>query len=224
MTAVEHRSGKGAGDENFPVASWLIAAKLRPHVMAFYRFARTADDIADAPNLSPHEKLARLDHMAEGLEGEAGNDVTVALRHSLHETGVSAVHCHQLLDAFRQDAVKSRYASWAELMDYCALSAAPVGRFMLDLHGQSKATWTASDALCAALQVINHLQDCGDDYRQLDRVYLPEDWMAAEGAEVADLAPPPGGEGLGWGATPGVVRGGLSARVPHPRSLPARGR
>jgi phytoene/squalene synthetase len=115
---------------------------------------------------------------------------------SLQQTGIDAAHCHALLDAFRQDAVKRRYADWSELMGYCQLSAAPVGRYLLDLHGESQDSWPASDALCAALQVINHLQDCADDYRRLDRVYVPEDWLAAEQATASDLAAPACSPGL----------------------------
>jgi farnesyl-diphosphate farnesyltransferase len=192
MTAVsvEHASGKGSGDENFPVGSLLIAKRLRPHVMAYYRFARNADDVGDAPDLSSEEKIRRLDRMGAVLDGAPGEDApsAAAMRKSLQETGIDAAHCHELLDAFRQDAVKSRYANWQELLDYCRLSAAPVGRFLLDLHGESKDTWKASDALCAALQVINHLQDCGKDYHEIDRVYLSQEWMAAEGAVAEDLA------------------------------------
>ena len=80
-----------------------------------------------------------------------------------------------LLEAFRRDVTKLRYADWDELMDYCRYSATPVGRFVLDVHGESAPTWPANDALCAALQVINHLQDCAKDYREIDRVYLPLD-------------------------------------------------
>ncbi|HIJ62987.1 MAG TPA: squalene synthase HpnC [Rhodospirillaceae bacterium] len=198
MTAtVEHASGKGGGDENFPVGSLLIAAPYRRHVHAYYRFARNADDVADASDLTPAEKLRRLDRMAEVLEGAAGDDAPAAqaMRASLAETGVDHQHCLELLDAFRQDATKPRYENWGELMGYCRLSAAPVGRYLLDLHGESRDTWPASDALCAALQVINHLQDCADDYRSLDRVYLPLDWLSAEGLGVevlAGSASPPG--------------------------------
>ena len=106
------------------------------------------------------------------------------------ERGLDAGHPLDLLAAFRQDVVKSRYADWAELMDYCRYSAAPVGRFVLDVHGEAQATWPASDALCAALQVINHLQDCAKDYRELDRVYLAEDALAAAGTSVEALAAP----------------------------------
>ena len=96
-------------------------------------------------------------------------------------------HCVDLTLAFRQDAVKLRYDDWDDLMGYCNLSAAPVGRYLVDLHGESSAAYPASDALCNALQVLNHLQDCGNDYRALDRVYLPGDWMAAAGAGVEAL-------------------------------------
>jgi farnesyl-diphosphate farnesyltransferase len=187
---IEHASGKGSGDENFPVGSFLIAKPLRRHVMAFYRFARNADDVADAPDLESGEKIRRLDRMGAVLDGASFDDAPAAalMRQSLLETGMDPVHCHDLLAAFRQDAVKNRYESWQELMDYCRLSAAPVGRFLLDLHGEDRATWVASDALCAALQVINHLQDCGQDYCDLDRVYLPLDWLAEDRATVADLA------------------------------------
>lgn len=192
MNGVEHPSGKDQSGENFPVGSWLIKKPLRPHVHAFYRFARNADDVADAPDLSSDEKLRRLDRMEAVLDGSPGGDApaAVAMRQALAATGVPAVHCRELLAAFRQDATKKRYADWGELMGYCRLSAAPVGRFLLDLHGESQQAWPASDALCAALQAINHLQDCAEDYRLLDRVYIPEDMLAAEGIDVTCLAAP----------------------------------
>jgi squalene synthase HpnC len=186
---VEHASGKGSGDENFPVGSLLIAKRLRPEVMAYYRFARNADDVADAADLDAGDKIRRLDRMQAVLEGAPGDDApaAAAMRLSLARTGIDPAHCTELLDAFRQDAVKNRYRNWQELMDYCRLSAAPVGRYLLDLHGEDRTTWPASDALCAALQVINHLQDCGKDYRDLDRVYLPLDWLGEAGGAVEDL-------------------------------------
>jgi hydroxysqualene synthase len=179
--ALETPSGKGAGDENFPVGSFLIRRDLRPHVHAFYNFARQADDIADSPVLTPEDKVRRLDRMGEILDGAPGNDApsAVAMRASLQESGVTPQHCHDVLRAFRLDATKLRYRDWADLMEYCRYSAAPVGRQLLDLHGEGRDTWPASDALCSALQVLNHLQDCGDDYRALDRVYLPEEDLAA---------------------------------------------
>ncbi len=192
--AAETPSGKGAGDENFPVGSWLLPARLRPHVAKFYAFARAIDDIADNPALAPEDKIRRLDRFEDAITGRTPENPALAtahrLRASLAETGVPARHCVDLVAAFKQDAVKLRYDDWDDLLGYCELSANPVGRYLLDLHGEDPAGYAASDALCSALQVINHLQDCGDDYRNLDRVYVPQDWMAASGAAVEDLAAP----------------------------------
>ncbi len=185
---------KGADDENFPVGSFLLPAHLRPHVARFYAFARAADDIADSPDLAPEDKIDRLDAFEAALTGAAGYDVGFdkahSLRATLQETGVSDRHARDLLAAFRQDAIKLRYANWDELIGYCTLSANPVGRFLLDLHREPTSAHAHSDALCTALQINNHLQDCGDDYRTLHRVYIPEDWMAQEGVSIADLDAP----------------------------------
>jgi farnesyl-diphosphate farnesyltransferase len=188
--AVETPSGKWRNSENFPVGSFLIRRELRPHVHTFYRFARNADDIADNPELSADEKVRRLDRMAAILDGASPQDspAAAAMRESLRETGTTAQHCHDVLHAFRLDAVKLRYRDWDDLMGYCRYSASPVGRQLLDLHGESRDTWPASDALCSALQVLNHLQDCAQDYRQLDRVYLPLTDVAAAGIGVEALA------------------------------------
>lgn len=195
---VEAWSGKDRGDENFPVGSQLIRRDLRAHVHAYYAFARNADDIADSPVLSAEDKIARLDHMEAVLLGhaETGAPSARALRDSLRITDVAPRHATDLLIAFRRDATKTRYADWAELYDYCRYSAMPVGRYVLDLHGEDAATHGPSDALCAALQVLNHLQDCGKDLAALDRCYLPQDWMAAFGASMADLAAPRCSPGL----------------------------
>ena len=192
LGAVETPSGKGRGGENFPVGSWLIRRDLRPHVHTFYRFAREADDVADNPALAPDDKVRRLDRMGAVLDGAAGSDAPAAraMRASLANTGVTAQHCHDVLTAFRLDATKLRYRDWNDLMEYCRYSAAPVGRQLLDLHGEGRQSWTPSDALCNALQVLNHLQDCGADYRTLDRVYLPGNDLAVCGARVEDLAEP----------------------------------
>ena len=182
------RSGKGAHDENFPVASRLIKRQHRPVILAFYEFVRVADDIADHPELASTEKIARLDRLEASLLGKGGDDPEgLRLRAILEERNLSPRHAQDLLSAFRQDATKHRYASWDELIDYCSRSAMPVGRFVLDVHGETRATWPASDALCAALQVINHVQDCAEDYRALDRVYIPLDALAASGASVEQL-------------------------------------
>ena len=110
------------------------------------------------------------------------------LRRSLAAAGVTHRHgVGPLPVAFKQDATKLRYADWEELIAYCNLSAAPVGRFLVDLHGEPVEAYPASDALCNALQVLNHLQDCGDDYRNLNRVYLPQDWLAGAGIDVEAL-------------------------------------
>ena len=100
------------------------------------------------------------------------------------------MHALDLLEAFRRDVTKLRYRDWDDLLDYCRYSAMPVGRFVLDVHGESRDLWPANDALCAALQVINHLQDCAKDYREIDRVYIPEDALADAGISVEALAAP----------------------------------
>jgi farnesyl-diphosphate farnesyltransferase len=188
--SVETPSGKGRSAENFPVGSFLIRRNLRPHVHAFYRFARNADDIADNPALTAAEKLRRLDRMAAILGGAPGQDSpsAEAMQESLAETRMTPQHCYDVLHAFRLDVTKLRYQDWEDLMGYCRYSASPVGRQLLDLHGESRETWPAADALCSALQVLNHLQDCADDYRLLDRVYLPITDLAAAGVGVETLA------------------------------------
>ena len=199
--SVETPSGKSAPDENFPVGSRLLPARLRPHVAAFYAYARAIDDIADNPDLEPGEKIVRLDGFARAVSGA---ELTAPayrrahdIRRSLAETGVTHRHCVDLTLAFKQDATKLRYDDWDDLVGYCNFSAAPVGRYLLDLHGESVEAYPASDALCNALQVLNHLQDCGEDYRALNRVYLPQDWMAEAGIGV---------EALGGTRSPAALR------------------
>ena len=184
-------SGKGHHDENFPVASVLISARHRPAIMAFYRFVRTADDVADHATASADEKLHLLEGMRLSLMGASSfSPEGVALQKVLAERGLTTDHAADLLEAFRRDVTKLRYADWSELMDYCRYSAMPVGRYVLDVHGESRDIWPFSDALCAALQVINHLQDCAKDYRSLNRVYLPLDTMNECGAKPEMLAAP----------------------------------
>ncbi len=188
--SAETPSGKNASYENFPVGSWLLPARLRPHIAVFYAFARAIDDIADSPDLTAEDKISRLSGFDDALTGRLDDPAFAtgrAMAESLGQTGVSSRHCRDLIKAFKQDATKGRYADWRDLMDYCFLSAAPVGRYLLDLHGGSNEGYGPSDALCLALQVINHLQDCRDDYVSLDRVYLPRDWMKEAGAESTDL-------------------------------------
>jgi hydroxysqualene synthase len=189
--ANDWRSGKGHRDENFPVASFLISPRHRGPIMAFYNFVRTADDIADHATLAPEEKLRLLDRLGAGLLGENSEDVAaVRLRTALADHGLSPRHAQDLLAAFRLDVTKLRYRDWDDLISYCSLSAMPVGRFVLDVHGESRSTWPANDALCAALQINNHLQDCQEDYRDLNRVYVPLDGLAAHGVGVEALGAP----------------------------------
>jgi squalene synthase HpnC len=189
--ATELRSGKGHRDENFPVASLLIAAKHRGVILAFYEFVRTADDIADHPTLVAGEKLAHLDALEATLLGrQDGDPAAIRLRAALDERRLSPRHAQDLLTAFRMDVTKLRYRDWNDLIEYCSFSAMPVGRFVLDVHDEPHAIWPASDALCAALQINNHIQDCQVDYRDLDRVYIPQDALSAAGAQVEDLGAP----------------------------------
>jgi len=187
-SARELRSGKTHRDENFPVASWIIHPRHRAVILAFYNFVRTADDIADHATLEASAKLAHLDLLEAELLGKGDSQPeAVNLRQALAERSMPPRHALDLLTAFRMDVDKLRYANWDELIHYCRYSAMPVGRFMLDVHGESTSTWAASDALCAGLQINNHLQDCAKDYKNLNRVYLPRDALAASGASVEML-------------------------------------
>ena len=189
--SAETPSGKGAADENFPVGSFLLPPALRPHVAVFYAYARAIDDVADNPDLPPDEKVARLDGFAAAIRGERDDsayETGVRMRESLLATNITTKHCLDLISAFKQDAVKGRYQNWAELIDYCDRSASPVGRYLLDLHGEDPVGYVFSDALCNALQVINHLQDCRVDYLEMDRSYLPLDHLSACGSEVGQLS------------------------------------
>lgn len=200
-TAEALKSGKGEHDENFPVASRLIAARHRPAVLAYYRFARAADDVADHPSLPAGEKLATLDRLEATLLGNDDREPdAIPLRGVLAERRMSPRHAQDLLTAFRMDCTKTRYADWGELMHYCRYSANPVGRYVLEVHGESEDTWAPNDALCTALQVINHIQDCGKDYRALDRVYMPLGILDKHGARV---------EMLGAGESPPQLRAAL---------------
>ncbi len=183
-------SGKDEAYENFPVGSFLLPAALRPTIAAYYAFARATDDIADSPDLSSDEKVARLQAFDAAVAGQSDDPdyaIATALRRKLAERGISDRRARDLLIAFTRDATKTRYDSWDDLIDYCDHSASPVGRFLLDLHGEDPAGYVASDALCNALQVINHLQDLKADYLEIDRVYLPGDWMLEAGMTVEAL-------------------------------------
>lgn len=173
--------------ENFPTASLILARPVRGKVMAFYRFVRMADDIADSAELDPYEKLRRLDAMGEALADPATSFPEAA---GMHASNVGVAEAALMLEAFRQDALKARYSDWAELEHYCARSADPVGRMLLRVHGvASAAGHAASDGLCTALQILNHLQDLVDDRQKIGRVYMPQSWMTLAGGEDAFFAP-----------------------------------
>ena len=174
--------------ENFPTASLILAKPLRAKVMAFYRFVRTADDIADSAELSAAEKLRRLATMNDTLDDPQTSLLEAA---GLHRHAVGTAEARTMLVAFRQDATQTRYADWAALEDYCAHSANPVGRLLLRLHGDAGNTAgnAAAEGLCTALQVLNHLQDLVGDRASLDRIYLPQSWMNCAGGEAAFFDP-----------------------------------
>ena len=187
--------GKAAKDENFPVASRFLPKETRSAVVHFYRFARAADDIADSPDLRPEEKLSLLSMLDQILAGYAPTAVSdhpavepaVHLREDLARRRVTIDHARHLLQAFMKDATKTRYQTWSDLLLYCNFSAAPVGRFLLDLHGEDRSAKPAADALCNAHQILNHVQDSKADYLRLDRVYIPQRWMEEAGAGVGSL-------------------------------------
>jgi squalene synthase HpnC len=178
---------RDAGSENFPVASRLLAPEIRPKVLGFYRFVRTADDIADDPALSPDEKLRRLAALEAALDDPASDEPAAI---ALHRAETGAAEARLMLSAFRQDATQTRYADWAALEDYCGRSANPVGRMLLRLHDETKPeAIAAADALCTALQILNHVQDLVPDRRDIGRVYMPEAWMDLAGGEARFFDP-----------------------------------
>lgn len=165
--------------ENFPVGSFLIKKELRPLIHAYYAFARTADDIADSPTLTSAVKKNRLHKMRDDkIVQRFGKDAS------------------DLLIAFVKDGDNVRYATWDALIDdYCMYSAAPVGRFLLALHGETPTP--ASDALCNALQILNHLQDIKEDAQWLGRIYLPQEWMRHHKVTQQDCVAHHSSQGLG---------------------------
>ena len=179
--------------ENFPVASILLPARLRQPVGVIYRFARTADDFADEGNLAPAERLARLEEYRDQLRRLEQNQppqtpLFDALDGVVRAYSLPLQPFSDLLDAFSQDVTKSRYADFAQVMEYCRRSADPVGRLMLYLYGTARDEnlWQ-SDAICSALQLINFWQDIAIDFRK-NRIYLPQDEMARFGITESQIA------------------------------------
>ena len=191
--------------ENFPVASLLLPAAMRPHIAAIYAFARAADDFADEGNREPAERLALLDgwgrRLTRCVRGEAADSpnpesripnpepdaIFLALGHTIRSCALPVALFEDLLSAFRQDVVTKRYATWAEVMHYCGRSANPVGRLVLRVAGYADDRLdSASDAVCTALQLTNFWQDFERDW-QKGRLYVPRDDFERAGAREADL-------------------------------------
>lgn len=180
--------------ENFPVASLLLPKRVRRAVAVVYAFARTADDLADEGPGDAAQRLRLLQGWREQLErcarGAAVDDpIFVALADVIARYRLPLQLLHDLLDAFSQDVVQHRYATFAELRDYCRRSADPVGRLLLHLDGSASAEnlWL-SDLICSSLQLINFLQDLDQDYRENDRIYIPRDEMARYGVDESWFA------------------------------------
>jgi squalene synthase HpnC len=211
--------------ENFPVASYLLPARMRPHIAAIYAFARTADDVADEPGMADVDRLRRLDDWRGRLE-RAGvaphrepedddGQIFVALSHTIRECRLPLSLFHDLLSAFRQDVVQKRYATWDDVLDYCRRSANPVGRLVLRVAGHSSAALDArSDEVCTALQLTNFWQDLERDWR-IGRVYVPEADRVRAGARDEDLAA---------GRMTAAWQGVMAEMVQRTRALFAAGR
>ena len=186
--------------ENFPVASRLLPRAMRPHVAAVYAFARVADDIADEGRAPAHERQVRLDAWRRRLHAAVATDIVPvpaagrdelilsALAHSIRTLDLPVTLFDDLISAFGQDTTTFRYASWADVFDYCRRSANPVGRLVLRIAGyRADAIDRSSDAVCTALQLTNFWQDFGRDWRS-GRLYVPREVQQACGAEESDLA------------------------------------
>ena len=170
--------------ENFPVASRLISGDRRPMIVAYYRMARAADDIADHPTLAAPEKLRRLEAVdavltgrVDASKGDTAQEAAQQVRTMFAARGLAIEHARHLLQAFRADALNRPCRTWSDLLTYCRYSAAPVGRFVLELHGEAHSARPAAEALCSALQILNHVQDCRADWHDLRRLYIPHAWL-----------------------------------------------
>jgi phytoene synthase len=181
--------------ENFPVASWLLPAEMRPHVAALYAFARTADDFADEGRRPPEERLRLLDDWAARLhacafveEWSPDDPIFLALGATIRDRRLPVELFDDLLSAFRQDITTDRYPTWDGVLDYCRRSANPVGRLVLRIGGYDDPELDrSSDALCTALQLTNFWQDIERDW-QKGRLYIPLDDVDGCHARVQDLS------------------------------------
>ena len=188
MNSIEIKETKNYKQENFPVGSRLLSRKIRPQILTFYKFARAADDIADSPNLTPDEKIKRLNLFEKAITtSKVKFSKAEDLKKICIKNKIKINYGVNLLKAFKQDAVKKRYKNWSELINYCKYSAVPVGRFVIDLHNEKKISYKFSDPLCTALQILNHVQDCKEDYNKINRVYLPSSFLEKYNVKLSQL-------------------------------------
>ena len=179
--------------ENFPVASRLVPARLRPAVVAIYRFARTADDLADEGDAAPAQRIEALNEFDRALDAiERGETPALepfpALAAAIRAHALPLSPLRDLLSAFRQDVTTTRYRTYTELLDYCRRSANPVGRLLLALYEiQAPASLAASDAVCTGLQLTNFWQDVAVDWAK-GRVYLPQEDLVRFGVTESAIA------------------------------------
>lgn len=172
-------SGKSYSDENFPVASFLMTKKIRKVVRIFYFFARMADDVADHQTLTKHQKIKILKSFDDSISKNKKNhnEILCNMVSEFKNLPAGKKYSRYLLKAFLMDASNKKYIKWSDLLYYCKYSANPVGRFVIDAVKETqniKEIYEASDNLCTALQIINHMQDCKKDFEELNRVYIPE--------------------------------------------------
>ncbi len=187
-----------ATTENFPVALKLLRPRERGHLLAVYGYARLVDDIGDELDGPPLKRLAALDgvesELAGALRGEESHPVIEAVAKTVRELDLDPKPLLQLIQANRQDQTKATYADFDELLQYCSLSANPVGRLVLGIFGEAGSSKeAASDLICSGLQVVEHLQDVAEDYGS-GRVYLPEEDLARFGVPANSLSRRPAGQ------------------------------
>ncbi len=180
--------------ENFPVASVLLPKRLRRPISVIYAFARTADDFADEGDLLPQQRLARLEEFSTALQAVSDNTyqdtdpIFIALADVIKQHALPTELFVDLLDAFKQDVIKQRYQSFADVLDYCRRSANPVGRLLLHLSGKpTPQQLEQSDAICSSLQLINFYQDIVQDLAESNRVYIPTDELEQFGVGEQQL-------------------------------------
>ena len=193
----KYLSGKTDKNENFPVSSFLINRQFKRHIKNLYIFARTADDIADNNSLERPKKKLLLCKFDEIIKLKKKTDYAFLnnLIDTLNETHISNKFPRRLLKAFLQDAYKTRYKNWEQLIYYCDNSASPVGRFVVNLHKEQKNNspelmkkiYEGCDALCNSLQILNHIQDCKEDFLNLNRVYIPENYFKMQNLNISEM-------------------------------------